>query len=135
MSHIEINNQNGQPYDVLDYERGMKACLAQPKPHYQKIAFTDSDGITKDRMIFTIKHGKAEGVPHSTNLFDIVVLCERKKHDVRKGILNTFSNGVTAYTVNLDHQLDEAEWKAIVSAVNCLFNIPEGHFLHEFYKK
>jgi len=86
-------------------------------------------------MIFTIKYGAAAGCNHTSNLFDIFDICERRSHDVRKGFMNTFSNGVTCYTVNLDHTLDDEDWSTIKHSVNMAINIPEKSFVHEYLKK
>ena len=110
---MELNNQHGQGYNLDHYAEGIKSVQRRPKPHMQKHSFTDVDGIVKDRMIFSIKYGSAPNANHTSNLFDIFDVCDRRGHEVRKGFLNTFSNGVTTYTINLDHQINDHEYKEI----------------------
>ena len=110
---MAMNNKHGQAYNMEDYAEGIKSVLRRPKPHMQKSTFTDTDGMEKDRMIITIKYGSAPNANHTSNLFDIYDVIDRRGHEVRKGFLNTFSNGVTTYTINLDHKISDEHWKDI----------------------
>ena len=63
--------------------------------------------------MFAVKHGRAEGTKHTTSLFEIMNTCERHGVDVAKAYLNTFSNGISCYTLFSNDDVTEDQWQDI----------------------
>jgi len=80
------------------YSKCVRQAMRTPHPYYHISTNIKKDGSKEKRMIFAVKHGRAEGVQHTSNLFDICDSCVKNRVDVPRAFLNTFSNGVTCYT-------------------------------------
>ena len=53
---------------------------------------------------------------------------------VDKAYLNTFSNGVTTYTLLSNQEISAEKWSDLKKTCNCVLNLPDGTFIHEYFK-
>ena len=108
--------------------------MRTPHPYYHISTKTMKDGTKQKRMIFAVKHGRAEGLEHTTNLFDICDTCARYQVAVDKAFLNTFSNGVTCYTYYTNDDVSDKQWQEIKKACNLVLNLTAKTVVHEYLK-
>ena len=85
-------------------------------------------------MIFALRSGKASGVTHSSGLFQVIDLCEKQGVNVNKAYRHTFANGVTAYSVYTNNEIDQSTWSDIRKSANLIFTLPEDTFLDDMLK-
>ena len=53
---------------------------------------------------------------------------------VEKAYLNTFSNGVSAYTLFTNQEISPEKWSNLKTTCNCVLNLPDGTFIHDYFK-
>ena len=48
--------------------------------------------------------------------------------------MNTFSNGVTCYTVFCNNEVSEEMWSEVKKTCNLVLNLPDKTFIHKYFK-
>jgi len=60
--------------------------------------------------------------------------CAKSNIDIEKAYMNTFSNGVTIYTVFSNNDVNEKMWSDVKKTCNLVLNLPDRTFIHKYYK-
>ena len=107
--------------------------MRKPQPYRELSDNVKVDGTKQKRLLFAVKQGRAEGVNHNSNLFDIMNTCTLHGVDVTKAYMNTFSNGVTCYTYLTNGDVSDTQWSNIKKTGNLVLNLPEGVFVHDYF--
>jgi len=94
----------------------------------------NDDGSRHSRLIFALRGGRAKGVNHHCNLFQILDLCEETGVEVGKAYYHTFANGVSTYSIYSKEPVEDSAWSNLRTKVNLVFNLPEHTFLDGYQR-